>query len=298
MAGIEKVGKRRSFGSSSCSRPTKLATKPFSVGLPGALMAASSDFLNPHSTLWFIYMLPVFFIATRFLKAVPAVAVFAVALALNAAPIKTGVVLIDEFATQYVYFFAGYAFAPLVFRLADWARSQALMAAALLVVWFLANMALVFTPVPEAMAGLSDVWARVPVLSIGLGFAGAMAIVLASSLLTMPTSSDWPRHVPPRPLTRLLRHAGAISFASYLAFFFPMGVTRSVLIMFVPELGAGTIALLTTSAAVLSPLVLLWLIYRFNVGHFLFRRPAWAVTAWKPGEVPNRGRKAQIAPAE
>ncbi|MEO0497553.1 MAG: acyltransferase family protein [Pseudomonadota bacterium] len=268
------------------------------LGLTGALSAAFSDFVNPHSTLWFIYMLPVFFVATRLLKSVPAVIVFALAFALNAAPIKTGVVMFDEFATQYVYFFAGYAFAPLVFRLADWARSQALLAAATLVAWFVLNMTLAFTPVPASLAAYSDVWAELPVLAIVLGFAGAMAIVLASSLLTMPTGRDWPSQIPPRPVTRLLKHAGANSIAIYLAFFFPMGVTRSVLIKFVPDLGAGNIALITTTVAVLSPLVLLWFINRLNMGHFLFRRPAWAVTAWKPGEVPSRGRKAQIAPAE
>lgn len=268
------------------------------VGLSGALTSAFSDFVNPHSTLWFIYMLPVFFLATRLLKSVPPLLVFIVAVALNAAPVATDIVLVDQFATQYVYFFAGYAFAPLVFRLADWARVQALLAAAALAAWFVVNMALTFTPVPAALGAYSDVWARLPVLAILLGFAGAMAIVLASSLLTMPTGRDWPAQVPPRPLTRLLKHAGANSIAIYLAFFFPMGVTRSVLIKFAPDLGAGNIALITTTVAVLSPLVLLWLINRFNIGHFLFRRPAWAVTAWKPGEKQERGPKVQIAPAE
>ncbi|MEO0636450.1 MAG: acyltransferase family protein [Pseudomonadota bacterium] len=272
------------------------------LGVGGALLAAFTDFVNPHSTLWFIYILPFFFIATRLLRAVPVAAVFLIAVALNAAPISTGAVLIDQFATQYVYFFAGYAFAPWIFRLAEWARSQALMAAALLGAWFLVNTFLAFTPAPAALDGFSDVLADLPLMAVALGFAGAMAIVMFSSLLTMPTGRDWPRHVPPRPITRLLQHAGANSIAIYLAFFFPMGVTRSVLIKFVPELGSGTIALVTTTVAVLSPLALLWLINRFNLGHFLFRRPAWAVTAWKPGERENRqngrGPKAQIAPAE
>src|SRR3954469_11928593 len=41
------------------------------------------SFIEPFGTLWFIYLLPVFFVATKVLRALPAVAIFAAAAALE-----------------------------------------------------------------------------------------------------------------------------------------------------------------------------------------------------------------------
>jgi uncharacterized membrane protein YcfT len=271
-------------------------------GFAGALQQAALDFVNPHSTLWFIYMLPVFFLLCRALRSVPHVVVFALAAIAHILPVNTGVVLIDQTATQFVYFFAGYAFAPLIFRVAEWAIENVAKAAGVLMAWLVLHSFMVFMPTPGFLAGFADVLARLPVLTIVTGFAGAGAIILVSALLTKNLAWDWPSKIPPRPLTRFLQHTGANSIAVYLAFFFPMGVTRSILIRFAPEMGAGTIALVVTSVAVISPLILLWFIQKLNVGHFLFRRPAWAITAWKPGEKEKmrqgRSSEPQIAPAE
>ena len=48
------------------------------------------------------------------------------AAALEIAPIHTGSVLIDEFASRFVYFYTGYIFAPHIFA---WPRRQAPTAA-------------------------------------------------------------------------------------------------------------------------------------------------------------------------
>ena len=65
-------------------------------------------FIQPFGTLWFIYMLAIFFPVTKLLRNVPMLLVFAVAAMLEMAPIETGWTLIDEFAARYVYFYVGY----------------------------------------------------------------------------------------------------------------------------------------------------------------------------------------------
>ena len=76
-------------------------------------------FIEPWGTLWFIYHLALFFVVTRLLKNVPWLIVWLGAAALEIAPINTGSVLIDEFASRFVYFYSGYIFARYVFALAD-----------------------------------------------------------------------------------------------------------------------------------------------------------------------------------
>jgi hypothetical protein len=79
--------------------------------------------VQPYGTLWFIYLLPVFFVATRLLREAPAGAVLAGAALLQIAPIETGWIVLDEFADRFIFFYAGYALAPLVFRFAETVRT-------------------------------------------------------------------------------------------------------------------------------------------------------------------------------
>ena len=53
------------------------------------------------------------------MRRVPPLLVFALAAALEMAPIHTGWIMIDEFAARFVYFFAGYWLATHVFRFAN-----------------------------------------------------------------------------------------------------------------------------------------------------------------------------------
>ena len=88
-------------------------------GLGGVVREYLYAFIEPWGTLWFIYHLALFLLVTRLLKNVPWLLVWGVAAALEIAPIHTGSVLIDEFASRFVYFYSGYVFATCVFRLAD-----------------------------------------------------------------------------------------------------------------------------------------------------------------------------------
>src|SRR5205814_6592685 len=84
-------------------------------GALGALQSYLLGFVQPFGTLWFIYLLSVFFAVTKLLRNVPPILVFLAGALLEAAPIDTGWLLVDEFASRFVYFFAGYWLASYVF---------------------------------------------------------------------------------------------------------------------------------------------------------------------------------------
>lgn len=210
-------------------------------------------FIEPYSTLWFIYMLPIMFIITKALRPVSALLVLAVAALLEIAPISTGYLLIDEFASRYVYFFAGYLFAPHIFKAADWVQKNKLVSVFGLLLWATINGVIVF----------GTDW-HLPGLNLVLGAAGAFAIIAISSLLVSIKWAD------------VIRYCGQHSLVIYLAFFFPMAVSRVILLKVGVIDDIGTMSALVTLAAVTAPLVLYLIIDRFGFGQFLFVRPQWA----------------------
>jgi uncharacterized membrane protein YcfT len=219
------------------------------AGVAGVLKEFLLAFIEPFGTLWFIYLLPIFFVITRLARGAPPVLIFALAALLEALKIHTGWTVIDEFAARFVYFFAGYWLASYVFMLARNVQSYPLAAAAGLMLWALVNGALV-------AAGVS----ALPDISLFLGSIGALAVVSFSALLAKARFLD------------PLRYAGEHSLVVYLAFFLPMAATRTVLLKtgIVPDLGA--VALIVTAVAAVTPLVF----YEFVRGtwaSFLFRRP-------------------------
>jgi uncharacterized membrane protein YcfT len=236
------------------------------MGAAGLVREYLLAFVEPFGTLWFIYILPVFFVVTKLTRRLPPLTIFVAAAILESLRIHTGWIMIDEFAARFVYFFAGYWLASHVFALADAVTERPILALAALPVWALINGMLVFGG-----------YAELPGVSLLLGFAGAMAIVTIAALLARVNWLD------------LLRHAGEHSIAVYLAFFLPMAATRILLLKTGIVTDIGTIAFLVTMAGVITPLVLRWLVdgTRFN---FLFKRPALFYI--------DRPRRPALQPAE
>src|SRR5690606_2212919 len=81
------------------------------------------SFVQPFGTLWFVYILPIFFVFTRLVKGLSVWFVLASAAVLEMLPVHTGWILFDEFCARYVYSFAGYALAARIFVLAAWAEA-------------------------------------------------------------------------------------------------------------------------------------------------------------------------------
>ncbi len=260
--------------------------------IPLILRSLVFTLIQPFGTLWFIYMLPVFFIVTKLFKKHPWYLLITAAV-LQILPINTTAflpvmletfavssvdsywLLIDEFCSFYVYFLAGYLFAPKIFQLASWAQDKVVLALFGVLIWFTVNLIAVQT----GFAGL-------PIIALMLGGAGAAAIVVVASLLS---HSIMTRRVGFSPLS----HLGANSIVVYLAFFIPMVVMRLILVRIAPSLDVGTMSAISIVVAAITPLIGYAIIKRIGFGHFLFHRPAWAIFAEKPART-----KAALQPAE
>ncbi|CAN5254859.1 acyltransferase family protein [soil metagenome] len=222
-------------------------------GMLGALEAYGMGFVQPYGTLWFIYLLAVFFVVTKLLHRVPAGLIFAVAGLLEIAPINTGWLTVDEFASRYVYFYAGFWMARHVFDFAagmNRLSTPALFSA--LVVWGFANALFV-------NQGISTF----PVVSLILGFIGAGAVISSGVLLTRTR------------FAAAIRYCGENSIVIYLAFFVFMAASRSFFLNHVPGHDLALVSLAVTAAGVIGPILLFWAV-RNTKAAFLFRRPAWA----------------------
>jgi uncharacterized membrane protein YcfT len=208
------------------------------------------SFIEPFGTLWFIYLLPVFFALTKLTRKLPPELIWVLAALLESAHVATGWTVIDEFCARFVYFYSGYLFADYVFALSDRARARPALALAALALWAVINSSLV-------AFGASE-W---PLISLLLGLSGACAIIIIATLLAR---ARW---------LGFLRFCGEHSIVIYLAFFLPMATTRTLLLRAGLIHDVGAIGLIVTIAGVLGALAL-WRIALAIGANFLFERPA------------------------
>jgi uncharacterized membrane protein YcfT len=235
----------------------QMLTKAYGIyqdtGLASVATGYLMGFVQPFGTLWFIYMLAIFFAITKAIRSVPPLVVFVLAAALEIAPIDTGWVIVDEFAARYVYFFAGYWLAQSIFAFANRVNALPTMAIFVgLVVWGLANHVFVVT-------GLAE-W---PGISLVLGFIGAGAVVSAGVLLSKI------------PAAAAIRYCGQNSIVIYLSFFIFMAAGRAVLLKFAPSLDLGVVSLVVTALGIAGAILLFWTT-RHTPLAFLWQRPDWA----------------------
>ena len=234
--------------------------------------------------LWFIYLLAAFSLAAKVLHSlkVPHWAALAGAAVLQVVPVHTGLYTIDQFAEYLVYFYAGYALAPQVFRIVDWAQSHVSAAIAALVAYGLVNGFLVFGGGSSLQPGGIEMgYASLPGLHLVLAFAGSLAVCVAAALLIK------------LPFMNGLRWLGEHSIVVYLSFSIPMAATRVLLLKLGFIENASVIGTIVLLVALVAPLVLYWLIQRTGFGRFLFERPAWAHLPGTPG---SRSYEARPAP--
>jgi uncharacterized membrane protein YcfT len=207
------------------------------------------SFIEPFGTLWFIYLLPLFFVVIKLTRGLPPPLIWGAAALLEAAHIVTGWTVIDEFCARFVYVYSGYLFADLVFALADRVRAHPMLAFAGLALWAVVNGGLVAFGYGE--------W---PLVSLALGLAGAGAIIAVGTLLARMC---W---------MNMLRFCGAHSIVIYLAFFLPMAATRTLLLKTDIIHDIGAISLIVTVAGVVGAL-LIWKTALALHANFLFGRP-------------------------
>jgi uncharacterized membrane protein YcfT len=261
----------------------------FKVGLGAgdpvsALGQIALAIVEPYGVLWLIYMLAVLSLATKLLFELraPHWAVLVIGALMQMSPVHTGAAIVDFFAEYFVYFYAGYALAPAIFKIVAWAERNVEVAIGALVAYALVNAALVFggsfeiRPVHVQMG-----YAAIPGLHLVLAFTGSLALCVFAALLMRLKWMEW------------LRWLGAHSIVVYLSFSIPMAATRVVLLKLGIITDTGLLSTIVLGSALISPLILYGLIHGTGWGRFLFERPAWAHL---PGS--RSYAKAAATPAE
>jgi uncharacterized membrane protein YcfT len=220
------------------------------LGLNGAAGQYLLSYVQPFGTLWFIYLLAVFFVVTKLLQGAPKPIVLAGAALMHVLAPHTGWLVIDEFADRFVFFYTGYAAAPLVLALAGriWSYPALLLFPAL-VAWGWLN----WLAVDSGIA--LDAWSDLP-----FAYAGVLAVIAFSVLLARSGWGD------------ALAYCGRNSIVIYLAFAVFMGPTRVLLLKLAPLRLADVTALAVTAAGVIGALLLFWAV-RNTRARCLFVRP-------------------------
>jgi uncharacterized membrane protein YcfT len=222
----------------------------------GTFLQIISDFWSmlsswPYKMLWFIQMLPAYFLFTRLVRRAPKWIVLGVAIGLQSYPIfHTGRIMIDEFWTRYVYFYIGYAFAPLFFLLAEQAQKHLALAAGAVFIWVLLNAVFVFNG-----------WSEKPVISILLGIAGATAIITVGAILSRLKTASW------------ISYLGKHSIVVYLVFYWPMRYCAWLLVPYIGSIDSGLYVMVITIAGIVGAIFFYWFVKKTELLVWLFERP-------------------------
>ncbi|NOZ31664.1 MAG: acyltransferase family protein [Alphaproteobacteria bacterium] len=244
--------------------------------------------VEPFSMLWFIYVLAFLSLAVKVAHAarIPHWAMLIGAATLQIAPVATPFYAVNQFAEYLIYFYSGYVFAPMIFKLVAYFFDRPALTIATLATWAGVNGMLVFLPGFSANPGSFDMGlAALPGLHLALALAGAIAVCLLAALFAQVRFMAW------------LSWLGAHSIVIFLAFSIPMAVTREVLIRFNLISDTGIISALALLSAIVAPVVLYGLVQWTGWGKFLFERPGWARIAGTEGSTWGTGQAIKV-PAE
>ena len=244
--------------------------------------------VEPYGVLWFVYMLAVCSAVTKLLHnlKVPHAVVLVVAAVLQMAPIAVGSQIVDRFAEYFVYFYASYALAPLLFNVVDWTQRHVALSLLGLVAWVVAEAVIVFSPgFAVGPTGFTGGLSELPGVRLVLAFIGATALCVAAAMLIRLSFMDW------------LRWLGSNSIVVYVSFSIPLSAAITILLKLGFDFNTGLMSTVALMAAITAPLVLYWLIQVTSRGRFLFERPAWAHLPGAPGSR-QQDEKPATNPAE
>ena len=247
-------------------------TIQFGVKAPGMLQDQGAvdiarlyllSLIDPFGTLWFIYLLPIFFVVIKLTKRVPVWIMWPLAAALEIWHPTTGWMVPDEFAARFVYIYTGFVLAPHIFKVAKRVQDNPWHGFLMLALW---------APVDGTFVYMG--WEKLPFISLALGLLGAAAVIRAGALLSL---TDF---------AKPLRYCGRNSIVIYLAFFLPMAASRIVLLKTGIVSDIGTICAIVTVCGVLGSLLMYWAATAIGA-RFLFERPARFWLTPKPEPKPQ-----------
>jgi uncharacterized membrane protein YcfT len=223
--------------------------------------------VEPYGVLWFIYLLAAFSAVTKltFDLRAPKWAVWAFGAAFQMAHIQTGSYLVDQFCAYFVYFYSGYIFAPLIFKMVGYAAANKRTALLGLALYALVNVLLVFSPGYAVLPNEIQLgYAGLPGLRLTLAIAGALALCTTAGLITGLRFTHW--------LTWLGEH----SIVVYLVFVLPMSFIRIALSKIGLEHDVTTSSFVVMVGSIAVSVGLYLLVQKTGRATFLFERPAWA----------------------
>jgi len=222
-------------------------------------------FIEPFSTLWFIHILPLMFIALRLIWRMPWPVGLAAAIAIHLsasmyllpdpyalASVWTGWTAIDNFSLFFVYFYIGAKAAPAILRFADNAMAFREAAVVLLILWAALNAVAVRLQIAD--------W---PGISFLLGSTGALAVITIAAIASL--------YRPFESLAYLGRH----SLVIYLSFVIPMAAARVALVKLDISDNVDFLSIVVIAFAIGVSLALQSLVQGTPLA-FLYRRPQWA----------------------
>ena len=240
------------------------------VGFVGVFLKA---LIIPESSLWFVHMLAVFYAITWAVRHISKPVIFAIAALLQivfaTGLVDTGWSVTNRFAEWFVFFYAGYAFAPAAFEFASRIVGNTRVALEALLLWGILN----YMAVQSGVSGL-------PVFGLVLGFAGAAAIIAVGALLAKHGTGA------------ALRYAGKHSIVIYLTFFIPMKAAQKGFSItgIIPDVGTATFLVMTVG--VILPLIGHWIIKGTPL-IALYERPDWAKVSKRKSRVPAKAALLQ-----
>jgi len=243
-----------------------LKSLPAGSGAPAQIIAGlTSGLVEPFSTLWFIYVLPLFILGARLARGWAIFPIIFAALILHFAASAypaggsfamvsqlTSSTAINSFTLFFIFFLAGYFGRQLIEKLVQLTDRSLIVSSVILAGWAGAHSAALH-------AGITVI----PGFTLIFGIAGGLAVAVLAVLIVRAGWLGW------------LAYCGRHSLAIYLTFVIPMAVTREIFaatgLLKQPDL----VAAVTFAAAILLPLLL----ERVTAGQtiqFLFKRPLWA----------------------
>jgi len=230
--------------------------------------------IQPYGVLWFVYVLALTSVAAKVLMElrIPHWIALGAAAALSMAQVNTPSYAFNQFAEYFVFFYAGYVFAPWIFKLVEKAISAPKAAQAALILWAAINAYLVFTPTfVAAPVHFTMGLAEMPAIRFALAITGSISLCVAAGLLTRGKWMSW------------LNFIGKRSLVIYVAFALPLSFSRIVLIKLNLASDTTLLTISTMLIALVMPLLAHWMIEKIGFGRFLFTRPEWA-TLQRMGE--------------
>ncbi|MGF1582632.1 MAG: acyltransferase family protein [Gemmataceae bacterium] len=234
----------------------------------------------PFHMLWFIQMLPAYFVFAKVTHFIPKWVMLAIACilqtvwALELGPLPTSRKVIDLFWVYYIYFYLGSIGYSYFFLFAQWVREHKALAVIGLVMWGIVNTSLVhiriadlsmFVAFSELLGEKGVVTlADLPGVNILLGLVGATGIITLAALIDDLDMFQW------------VRYLGRHSIVVYLAFYWPMVFGANLLeSLRLLEGLYGIFAVLLTLTGLAGSVGLYWMTEVLGYGRWLFHRPSW-----------------------